>query len=313
MSNTDQTLYDLIIIGAGPAGLGASIYASRYKMHHLVIGAEIGGQVVEAWEIENYAGIEKISGKDLMDKFKAQTEKLGATIVSANVKKVKKNDEGFDVIADGEKVYKAKTIIFALGMKPRQMNVPGEDKFIGKGVSYCATCDAMFFRGKDVVVIGGGDSAATAAIYLSDFANSVKLMYKEESGLKCEPAWIEQIKNNPKIETICCSSIKEIMGDQKVTGIIYDFHNEEKILEVQGVFIEVGTVPGVVVAEELGVKVDEQNYIIVDQTQATNVENVYAAGDVTTGSNKFRQIITAVAEGAVAAGSVYRKLKLKKG
>jgi len=307
-----EKIHDLIIIGAGPAGLGASIYASRYKLDHLVIGGEIGGQVVEAWEIENYAGFEKISGKDLMDKFKKQTEDLGAVIIQDSVKKIRQTNGNFEVMTDSGKNYLAKTIILALGMKPRQMNVPGENKFIGKGVSYCATCDAMFFRGKDVVVIGGGDAAATAAIHLADFASSVKLMYKEESGLKCEPSWTEEIEKNPKIEKICVSAIKEVRGEEKVTGVVFDFHNEEKILEVQGVFIEVGTVPGVVVAQEVGVKLDSQSYIIVDQTQATNVENIYAAGDVTTGSNKFRQIITAVAEGAVAAGSVYRKLKLNK-
>lgn len=297
-----EKIHDLVIIGAGPAGLGASIYASRYKLNHLVVGREIGGQVVEAWEIENYAGFEKISGKDLMDKFRKQTEDLGGKIIADGVKKIQKNGDGFVVMADSGEIYQTKTIILALGMKPRQMNVPGENKFIGKGVSYCATCDAMFFRGKDVVVIGGGDAAATAAIHLADFASSVKLMYKEDSGLKCEPSWISEIDNNSKIEKLCVSDIKEIRGEEKVTGVVYEFHNEEKILEVQGVFIEVGTVPGVVVAQELGVKLDEQSYIIVDQTQATNVENVYAAGDVTTGSNKFRQIITAVAEGAVAAG-----------
>lgn len=303
-------MYDLIIIGAGPAGLGASIYASRYKLNHLVIGSEIGGQVVEAWEIENYAGLEKISGKELMDRFRKQTEDLGGKIMQGIVTNVKKNDSGFEVFSQDGKSYQAKAIILALGMKPRQLNVPGEEKFVGKGVSYCATCDAMFFRSRDVAVIGGGDSAATAAIHLTEFANKVCLLYKK--AYTFEPAWEEQIKNNPKIELIYCTAVKEVRGDQKVTSIAYDTPEGEKELPVQGVFIEVGTMPGVAIARELGVKLDEQNYIIVDQTQSTNIENVYAAGDVTTGSNKFRQIITAVAEGAVAAGSVYRKLKLSK-
>ena len=190
------------------------------------------------------------------------------------------------------------------------MNVPGEDKFIGKGVSYCATCDAMFFRNKDGVVIGGGDAAATAAIHLSEFASKVYLMYRES--YTWEPSWDDLINKNPKIEKICCTDIKEIKGDAKVSSIVYEEKGGAKELTIQGIFIEVGSTPGVAIAQELGVKLDEQNYIIVDQTQATNIENVYAAGDVSTGSNKFRQIITAVAEGAVAAGSVYRKLKLSK-
>lgn len=305
-------MYDLIVIGAGPAGLGASIYASRYKLDHLVIGSEIGGQVTEAWEIENYAGFEKISGKELMERFRKQGELLGGTIVEDNVNTIVKIADGFEVSTDCGKKFTAKSIILALGMKARKMNIPGEDKFLGKGVSYCATCDAMFYRGKDVAVIGGGDSAATAALHLTEFANSVQLMYK--TGTKCfEPSWEEQINATGKVTIEEFKKIDEIEGAEKVEGIVLENKNgDKKELILQGVFIEIGSTPGVVVAQQLGVAIDEQGYIIVDQTQATNVENVFAAGDATTGSNKFRQIITAVAEGAVAAGSVYKKIKLVK-
>jgi len=305
-------MHDLIIIGAGPSGLGASIYASRYKLNHVVIGKDIGGQVVEAWEIENYAGIESISGKDLMEKFQKQTEDLGGMIVKAVINKVSKTHDGFEISADNGKKYESKSIIFALGMKPRKMNILGEDKFVGKGVSYCATCDAMFFRKKDVVVIGGGDSAATAAIHLSEFANSVQLLYKEGTKI-FEPAWEEQMKKTGKIAIASFEKINELFGEEKVSGLAYeDKDGQKKELKVEGVFIEIGSAPGVTLAEELGVEIDEQGYIIVKQDQSTNIENVYASGDVTTGSNKFRQIITAVAEGAIAAGSVYKKLKLAK-
>jgi len=305
----ENKIYDVIIVGAGPAGLGSSIYASRYKLDHLVIGNEIGGQVVEASEIENWAGEISIPGKTLMQKFEHHACHLGAKIVQADVSTVLKTAQGFEVTTNLEK-YLSKFLILALGMKARKMNVSGEDKFIGKGVSYCATCDAMFFRNKDVVVVGGGDAAATAAIHLTEFANKVTLIYRES--YKFEPAWEEQIKNNPKIEMIRCSKVVGIKGEEKVSSIVFDSAEGRKELPTQGVFIEVGTTPGVAIAQNLGVTLDNQSYIIVDQTQATNVENVYAAGDVTTGSNKFRQIITAVAEGAVAAGSVYRKLKLNK-
>lgn len=305
----NKNMYDLIIVGAGPAGLGASIYASRYKLNHIVIGSEIGGQVTEAWEIENYAGIESISGKDLMEKFVKQTKDLGGTIIQGSVNSVVKTADGFEIVTSDGKKYETKTIILALGMKARKMNIPGEDKFLGKGISYCATCDAMFFRGKDVAVVGGGDAAATAAIHLAEFANSVQLLYKD--GTKTfEPAWEQQMKKNGKIACSTFSSITSIAGNEKVEGLEYELGGEKKELSVQGVFIEIGSVPGVVVAQNLGVRTDEQSYIVVDQTQVTNVENVYAAGDATTGSNKFRQIITAVAEGAVAAGSVYKKIKL---
>lgn len=302
---------DLIIIGAGPAGLSASIYASRYKLDHLVIGSEIGGQGNEAWEVENYPGFETISGKELMEKFSSHAKKFGAEIIQGDVIQVSKNNETFSVSLKDNSVHEAKMLIFALGMKPRKLNIPNEDKFVGKGVSYCATCDAMFFRDKDVVVIGGGDSAVTSAIHLAEVANSVRLMYKE--GTKsCEPAWEERMKENSKISCELFSAVTEIKGENMVEGMVYESNGEKNEIAVQGIFIEVGTVPGVIIAQNLGVATDEQGFIIVDSLQATNVENVYAAGDVTTGSNKFRQIITACAEGAVAAGSAYKKLKITK-
>jgi len=248
-------MYDLVIIGAGPAGLGASIYASRYKLNHVVIGQQIGGQVVEAWEIENYAGIESISGKDLMDKFVSQTKSLGGVIVQGSVNSIVKTADGFTVMSDDGKKYDTKMIILALGMKARRMNIPGENSFIGKGVSYCATCDAMFFRGKDVVVIGGGDSAATAAIHLAEFANSVQLMYKEGTK-KFEPSWDEQMKKNGKIAVSQFTQIDSISGETKVESLEYDFEGKKKRLSVQGVFIEIVEVPGVVVAQQLGVQTD---------------------------------------------------------
>ena len=316
-------IHDLIIVGAGPAGLGASIYASRYKLEHVVIGNEIGGQITEAYEIENYAGFESISGKELMEKFSNQTKKLGAEIIPAVVAEVNKQDDSFEVVTSDGKKYISKSIIFALGMKARKANITGEDNFIGKGVSYCATCDAMFFREKEVVVIGGGDSAATAALHLSEFASKVTLMYRGDQ-VKFEPAWKEKIEKNEKIEILLSSEVKEIKGEGKVSGVSFEQAGpastredasstrgkEKKELPVQGVFIEIGTVPGVEVAKKLGIETDDQDYIVVDSTQKTNLDYVYASGDVTTASNKFRQVITAVAEGAVAAGSVYKKLKL---
>lgn len=303
---------DLIIIGAGPAGLGASIYASRYKLDHIVIGREIGGQVTEASAIENWAGELSISGQELMDKFRKHAQSFGAEIVEAEADGIKKIEGGFEVFCESNGCkYEAKTVILALGMKARKLEIPGEDKFIGKGVSFCATCDAMFFRGKDVAVVGGGDSAAAASIHLAEFANKVFLIYPKED-VRFDPSWAGKLDGNPKIERVCCSKLTEIRGDQAVESVVYEMGGEAKEIPVQGVFIEIGSVPGVELAHEIGVETDKDNYIIVGEDQQTNVENIFAAGDVTTNSNKFRQIITAVAEGSIAAGSVYRKLKLGK-
>jgi thioredoxin reductase (NADPH) len=301
-------MYELIIIGAGPAGFGASIYASRYKIKHLVIGKEFGGQIVKTSRIENWPGFESISGPELIGKFSEQAKKLGAEIIQDEVRKISKQEEFFDVETVGGEKYQTKNIILALGMKPRKLNVPGEDEFVGKGVSYCAICDAMFFRGKDVAVVGGGDSAAKAAIHLGEFSSKVNIFYPEGK-LIMEPALQDKIKENEKIDLNECQGVVEIEGDGKVTGIVCKIKNEKKKTPVSGVFIEIGSVPGVEIAKQIGVEIDEDGYVIIKSDQSTNINGIFAAGDVTTGSNKLRQLITSVSEGAIAASSVYNKLK----
>lgn len=300
-------MHDLIIIGSGPAGLTASVYASRYKLKHVILGKEIGGQIMKASRIENWPGEESINGVNLTEKFRKQAEKLGAEIINAGANAVEKTANGFRVMTDDERIFEARTVIFALGMKPRKMNLPKEDDFIGRGISYCATCDAMFFKNKDVVVIGGGDSAATAALHLSEFANSVQLLYKEGTKI-FEPAWDEKMKEQGKITLESFENVVGLIGKNKIEGIVYEIPGgEKKELKTQGVFIEIGSTPGSVIAEKLGVETDDQGFIIVKTNQGTNVDGVFAAGDITTASNKLRQIITAAAEGAIAAESVYKK------
>ena len=306
-------MYDLIIIGAGPAGFGASIYASRYKIKHLIIGKEFGGQIVKTSRIENWPGFESISGPELIQKFEIQAKKLGAEIIQDEVKNLTKQDGFFELEESNGKKYQAKNIILALGMKPRKLDVPGEDEFVGKGVSYCAICDAMFFRNKDVAVVGGGDSAAKAAIHLGEFASKIYVFYPKGK-LIMEPSLQDAIKQNEKIELVPCSGVAEIKGNGKVSGIVCNGGEGEygdcKEIPVSGVFIEIGSIPGVEIAKQIGVAVDNEGYVIIKSDQSTNIEGVFAAGDVTTGSNKIRQLITSVSEGAIAASSVYQKLKL---
>lgn len=305
-------MYDLIIIGAGPAAFGASIYASRYKIKHLMIGKEFGGQIVKTSRIENWPGFESISGPELIQKFEIQAKKLGAEIIQDEVVKLTKQEGFFEVEEFNGKKYRTKNIILALGMKPRKLNVPGEDEFVGKGVSYCAICDAMFFRGKEVAVVGGGDSAAKAAIHLGEFASRVNVFYPKDK-LIMEPSLIDAIKQNEKIELIPCSGVAEIKGNGKVSGIICNGGEGEckdcTEIPVSGVFIEIGSVPGVEIAKQIGVEVDSDGYIIIKSDQSTNVSGIFAAGDATTGSNKLRQLITSVSEGAIAASSAYQKIK----
>jgi len=301
-------MYDLIILGAGPAGLTASIYACRYKLKNLVLGATLGGAMTNAFEIENYPGYPKISGALLAQKMIEQVKALGGEIKNEEVLEIKKEKEIFRV-KTSLSTYQAKAIILALGTQKRRLQVEGEAQFLGKGVSYCATCDAFFLKDKKVAVVGGGDAGATAALHLADLAKEVYLIVRENQ-MKAEPAWQEKIQKNPKIKVIYNCQITKIMGQEKVSSIELDKpYQGQKSLPVEGVFIEIGAVPAQELAQQLGLEVDSAGYLKVDQGGRTNLEKVYAAGDLTTGSNNLRQIITACAEGAIAASSAYFDLK----
>lgn len=305
----DKT-YDLIVIGAGPAGLAASIYASRYKLDHVVLGVEMGGQMGEIYEIENYPGFLSIPGKELIAKFAEHARKFGTEIKNESVVSVRKEKDGFEVETSARK-YFSKAVIMAMGAHYRKINIPGEKEFTGKGVSYCATCDAMFFRDKTVCVAGGGNSAAVVALELSDFAKKVYLIHRGEK-MAAEPVWLERLRSRKKVEILKNNEILEIKGKEKVEKVVLaEAVFDKTSLSVDGVFIEIGTEPGVELARKIGVETDEKDYIKVKEDMSTNVAGVFAAGDITTGSDKLRQVLTAAAEGALAAVSVYKKLKLK--
>jgi len=306
-----ENIYDLIIIGSGPAGLSASIYAARYKLNFLIFGAEPGGQMNEIYDIENYPGMTKTTGKELIQKFLDHIESFGVAVKHESVAKIEKQDNGFFELETSRGKYEAKAIILAMGAEYKKMNIPGETEYLGKGVSYCATCDAPFFREKAVGVIGGGNSAAVVALEMADYASKVYLIHRELK-LSAEPVWLDKIYANPKIEVIKETGVIEIKGDKKVEKIVLDkAHNDKTFLETDGVFIEVGTEPGIQLARKIGIETDDGNYIKVKEDMSTNIPGVFAAGDITTGSNKFRQVLTACAEGSIAASSAYKSLKLK--
>ena len=308
---TENKIYDLVIVGAGVAGLTASVYASRYKLNHLVFGVEPGGQVNEIHSLENWPGIIAIPGRDFIGNLVAQVNNFGVQIKGESISSITKNEDGTFGVETGNGKYQTKAVIMAMGSSYKKMNIPGEKEFTGKGVSYCATCDAMFFRNKVVSVIGGGNSAVVVALELTDFASKVYLVARGEK-LKADPVWLDKLAANPKIEVIKETNILEIKGETKVERIILDkpLADDKTFLLTDGVFIEIGSEPGIELARKLGVETDEQNFIKVDVNQSTNVLGVFAAGDITTGSNKFRQVITAAAEGALAANGVYKKSKL---
>lgn len=301
-------IYDLIILGAGPAGLAASIYASYHKLNHIVIGDIVGGTASEAAHIKNYPGIESISGLELMQKFQHHAEGLGGKIVQAKIAGLAKKEELFEVNTDGQ-LHQSKSLVVALGTRRRKMNIPGEDKLLGKGVSYCATCDAIFFRNKTVVVVGGGNSAAMAAMLLAEHAAKVYLIYRGAE-LKCQPASAEQLCKNPKVTIIYNTNVLEVVGDKKVESLALDkdFENS-KSLKTDGIFVEIGAMPSSELLRQIGVRLNETGYIEVDQWGKTNIPGVYAAGDIISNTPGFNQIITAAADGATAVNAVYKYMK----
>jgi len=298
----------LVIIGGGPAGATASIYSSRYKVEHLVVSPYLGGVAKEAFSIENWPGIKNISGSDLMKNMWDHAKEYKPKTLEGEVKEIKKGNKHFALTTNEGKIIKTKSIIFAGGTQPRRLLIPGEDKLIGRGISYCATCDGAFFRNKVVVVIGGSNSATMAAIELSKQSKKVYIIYRGEK-LKGEPIWVDRIKKYKNIEEIPTTNVVKILGKNKVEELELDKkHKKSKNLKVDGVFIEIGTIPSSGLVKKAGVEVDENGFIIIGSKGNTNIGGFFAAGDTTNGSGGFRQIVTSCAEGAVAARGVFEYL-----
>jgi thioredoxin reductase (NADPH) len=303
--------YDLIIIGAGPAGYAAGIYATRFGLRTILIGKEPGGQTNEAYEIDNYPGFVSVSGIELMEKFKKQAEFLGAeTVPFAEVTDVEKSGRKFIVrTADGKR-YEGKTVILAMGSRKRKLGLKGEEKFRGKGVAYCATCDAAFFKDKTVAVVGGGDAALKSALLLTEHAKKVYLVYrKERKDMRAMPHSIKKADKNEKIEMVFRAKPKEILGRERLNEVVFEQEGEELRLEIDGLFVEIGWVPETALAVKLGISLDGNGKIKVKNDMSTGVKGVFAAGDITNGSNNMEQITNACSEGAISAESAYNYVK----
>jgi thioredoxin reductase (NADPH) len=296
--------WDLIIIGAGPAGLAAGIYAGRSGLKTMIVEEKMaGGETAVAPWIENYPGFESISGPELTEKMAAHCKKFGAQINELE-KLVSLNLKGERKLVTTEKgEYSSPAIIIATGTHHRLLNIPGEKEFQGRGVSYCSLCDGAFFRGKRVIVVGGGNSATMSARYLSNIAATVKLVHRRET-TRAEAASLE-VLNRQQVELLLNSEIKEIKGDGVVRGVVLQNNKtgEVKELEVEGVFVQVGEVPNTEFAVRAGIEVNKRGYIVVDHRQRTNIQGVLAAGDVTNGPVK--QVGTAVGQAIVAATEAF--------
>lgn len=300
---------EVVIVGGGPAGLSAALYAARLGLDVVLFEAKVvGGQAAEAAVIENYLGFESIRGMELVERMRRQVERYGCEIREMEaVKRITREGERFMVVT-GQGEYFAKAVIIATGRERRKLGVPGEEEFKGRGVSYCATCDAPLYRGKRVLVVGGGNTAASEALYLSESAREVHLVHRRND-LRAEKAIKDKLMERGVIFH-WNSVVKRIEGDRLVRRVVIENlkSGKESVLEVDGVFIAVGEVPSSALAAELGAKLDEEGYVVVDRSQMTSVRGVFAAGDVTGG---VMQIVTAVGEGATAAVNAY--LYIRKG
>ncbi len=302
-------IYDLIIIGGGPAGITAGIYAARQKLNTLLITKNFGGQLSrKAVAIENYPGFERISGLELIRRFEKHLKKQKIEIQKDLVKKIKKANKVFSVFTKNKSKFQAKAVIIASGADPRPLEVPGEKKFIGRGVSYCTTCDGPLFAGKTVAVIGGGNAGFEAAIYLSKIAKKIYILeYSQE--VKADEINQERVRKTGKIEIITSASLKQIKGDNFVRSIIYQERKTSKNvnLSVDGVFVEIGSQPATAFARDL-VDFNERDEIKVEfETFQTKTPGLFAVGDCNIG--QVKQIITACGEGAKAALSVSNYLE----
>ncbi|MEM0465380.1 MAG: FAD-dependent oxidoreductase [Candidatus Pacearchaeota archaeon] len=294
-------IYDLIIIGAGPAGITAGIYAARRKINFLIISKNIGGQMSYSSDVENYPGFHFISGVDLTQKFKQNMRDYNINVKFEEVIDIVKKNKMF-IVKTSENFYETYSVIIASGKSSKKLNVPGEDKFLGRGVSYCAICDAIFFKDKDVAVIGGRNSAFDACLILSKYARKIYLL-DEAKKLSGEPFLRDKVLNDKKVTYISEVRIVEIFGDKNVNGIKFLKNKKYIDISVQGVFIEIGLIPNVSFAKII--EKNKNNEIKIKRTtksfeeNMTSVKGIFAAGDVTDVPSK--QIIIAAGEGAKAA------------
>ena len=302
-------MYDLVIIGNGPAGISAGIYAVRYGLDTLVLEKNvISGQIATTDIVENYPGFSSITGMELMDKFKEHAQNIGVVTEDDEVIGIRSEGD-LKVIHTDERDIETKSVIVATGANPKHVGVPGEEEFAGRGVSYCATCDGPFFRGKSVVVIGGGDSAITDALILSNLASKVYVVHRRDE-LRAAKVLQDRAFSKNNIEFILNTLLDEIVGEDNENGVVKKVilknieSNDKKEIAIDGVFIYVGIVPNTGFVD---VDKTQTGFIVTNEKMETSVKGIYAAGDCRT--TPLRQVVTAVSDGAIAAASAHDFVK----
>ncbi|EAE5635015.1 thioredoxin-disulfide reductase [Listeria monocytogenes] len=296
---SEEKIYDVIIIGAGPAGMTAALYTSRADLDTLMIERGVpGGQMVNTAEVENYPGFDSILGPDLSDKMLSGAKQFGAEYAYGDIKEVVDGKE-FKTVTAGSKTYKARAIIIATGAEHRKLGAAGEEELSGRGVSYCAVCDGAFFKNRELIVVGGGDSAVEEGTYLTRYADKVTIVHRRDK-LRAQQILQDRAFKDEKVDFIWNSTVEEIVGDgKKVTGakLVSTVVGSESIMPVDGVFIYVGLVPLTKAFLNLGIT-DDEGYIVTDEEMRTNLPGIFAAGDVR--AKSLRQIVTATGDGGLA-------------
>jgi len=296
--------YDLIIIWAGSAGYPTGMYASRYKIKNLIIGAQPGGALATSHKVENYPGTLSASGKEIMDNFRDHATASGSEILSDMVTEVNKIDDHFELKTAGGKELSSKYIVLATGNNYRKLWATGEKEFLGKWVSYCATCDGMFFKDREVVLVGWGNTALTEALYLAEICKKVSIIHRRDT-FRAEDIWVEQAKKTENIEFVLNEEVEEISGSMFMEQVTL---KSGKTIPADGIFVAVGSDPNTSLVSDMNPEKDDEGCLVVDARQETTVPGLYAAGDVTTNSNKFKQTIMSAAEGCLAADSIHEEM-----
>lgn len=304
-------MYDVIIIGSGPAGLSAAIYAQRAMLKALVIEKEFlgTGQIAESSRVDNYPGLYGESGYDLGEKFRSHAEASGAEFIEAEVTEIIPESGNYVLKLSDGKVLETKTVIYAAGTYRRRLNIKGEQEFSARGISYCAVCDGAFYAGKSVAVIGGGDTALSDALYLSEMCERVYIIHRRDS-FRGSEALQERVKKTPNIELVLNAVPTEFFGDKLLSGVKYIQSGEEKTLNVSGSFTAIGSVPNTELLKGIA-ELDNIGYIIAGEDGTTSAGGIFAAGDVRT--KKLRQVVTAASDGANCVESVRNYLQSRSG
>ncbi len=305
-----EKVYDLIIIGAGPAGMTAAIYGSRANLSVLMLEKKFpGGQMLSTGEIENYTGYEEVSGPDLAEKMFEHSKKFGTEFSFGEITNISFEDN-IKILETSTNKYKAKSVIIATGTEARLLGIPGETEFSSKGVSYCAVCDGAFYRNKNVVVIGGGDSAVEEALYLSNIVNKVTIIHRRDE-LRAQKILQERAFEKSNIEFIWDSIPISIFGERKVSGIEIQNVKTKEVskIETDGVFIYIGMNPQTAIFKKLGI-LDEYGYVISNEHLETKIQGIFVAGDVR--QKEIRQVVTAASDGAISAQSAYKYVEFTK-